>query len=61
MLQGIKSVLVGVTEEGKDEPSSALGYGLSLALQAEAHVTVQAAALKSSSTTPLSAAMQWGW
>jgi nucleotide-binding universal stress UspA family protein len=46
MLQGIKSVLVGVTEEGKDEPSSALAYGLSLALQAEAHVTVHAAALK---------------
>jgi nucleotide-binding universal stress UspA family protein len=46
MLKALKSVLVGVTEEGKEEPSSALAYGLSLARQAEAHVTVQAASLK---------------
>lgn len=46
MLQAVKSVLVGVTEEGKEEPSSALAYGLSLARQADAHVTVQAASLK---------------
>ncbi len=31
MLQVIKNVLVGITEEGKEEPSSALRYGLSLA------------------------------
>lgn len=33
MLEVIKSVLVGITEEGKEEPSSALAYGLSLAGQ----------------------------
>ena len=46
MLQVIKNVLVGITEEGKEEPSSALRYGLSLAQQAGAHVTVHAASLK---------------
>ncbi|MGQ3675635.1 universal stress protein [Xanthobacter sp. TB0139] len=46
MLQNIKSVLVGMTEEGMDEPSSALSYGLSLAHQAGAHATIQAASLK---------------
>jgi nucleotide-binding universal stress UspA family protein len=47
MVQNIKSVLIGLTKEfGPDETSSALGYGLSLAQQAEAHVTVQAAAVK---------------
>lgn len=46
MIQNIKSVLVGLTEEGRDEPSSALAYGMSLAAQAGAHITVQAAAVK---------------
>ncbi|MDQ0506530.1 universal stress protein [Xanthobacter agilis] len=46
MLQNIRSVLIGMTEEGTDEPSSALGYGLSLARQAGAHATIQAASLK---------------
>jgi nucleotide-binding universal stress UspA family protein len=47
MLQSIKSVLVGLTEEGDaQEASSALGYGMSLARQAEAHVTVQAASVR---------------
>ncbi|MGE4371697.1 MAG: universal stress protein [Xanthobacter sp.] len=46
MLHNIKSVLVGMTEEGMDEPSSALSYGLSLAHQAAAHATIQAASLK---------------
>jgi len=46
MIQGIKSVLIGLTLENEDEPSSALGYGLSLAYQAGAHATVQAASLK---------------
>ncbi len=46
MLQNIKSVLIGMTEEGIDEPSAALSYGLSLAQQAGAHATVQAASLK---------------
>lgn len=46
MLQNIRSVLIGMTEEGIDEPSSALSYGLSLARQAGAHATIQAASLK---------------
>lgn len=47
MLQSIKSVLVGLTEEGDvQEASAALGYGMSMARQAGAHVTVQAASLK---------------
>ncbi|NBJ13114.1 universal stress protein [Microvirga arsenatis] len=47
MIGNIKSVLIGLTKEfGPDETSSALGYGLSLAQQAGAHVTVQAASLK---------------
>ncbi len=42
-----KSVLVCVTEDKAEEnPSSALGYGLSLAGAAGAHLTVQAASLK---------------
>lgn len=45
MLKSIKSVLVGLTEEGKNEASSALGYGLSLAHAAKAHLTVEAASL----------------
>lgn len=47
MLQNIRSLLIGITEEGEaEERSSALAYGLSLARQASAHVTVQAASLK---------------
>jgi nucleotide-binding universal stress UspA family protein len=47
MLQNIHSILIGITEEGDaEERSSALAYGLSLARQANAHVTVQAASLK---------------
>jgi nucleotide-binding universal stress UspA family protein len=47
MLQQIKSVLIGVTEEGNDqEVSSALRYGISLAQDAGAHATIQAAAVK---------------
>ncbi|MGQ3672569.1 universal stress protein [Xanthobacter sp. TB0136] len=46
MVQNIKSVLIGMTEEGLDEPSSALGYGISLARQANAHATIQASSLK---------------
>ncbi len=46
MLNQIKSVLIGMTEEGIDEPSSALSYGLSLARQANAHATIQASSLK---------------
>lgn len=46
MLQNIKSVFIGMTEEGVDEPSAALGYGLSLAQKSGAHATIQAASLK---------------
>ena len=47
MLQNVHSILIGVTEEGDaEERSSALAYGLSLAGEAGAHVTVQAASLK---------------
>ncbi|WP_262266424.1 universal stress protein [Microvirga yunnanensis] len=47
MLQNIRSILIGITEEGDaEERSAALPYGLSLARQADAHVTVQAASLK---------------
>lgn len=46
MPQNIKSVLVGITEEGIDEPSSALSYAISLAQKSGAHATIQAAALK---------------
>ncbi len=46
MLHHIKSVLIGMTEEGLDEPSSALSYGISLARQANAHATIQASSLK---------------
>ena len=42
MLTGIKSVFVAVTEEGREEPSAALGYALSLAKQANAHLIVEA-------------------
>jgi nucleotide-binding universal stress UspA family protein len=47
MIENIRSVLIGLTKEfGPDETSSALGYGLSLAQQANAHATVQAASVK---------------
>ncbi|WP_414474641.1 universal stress protein [Microvirga sp. M2] len=47
MLENIRSILIGMTEEGDaEERSSVLAYGLSLARQADAHVTVQAASLK---------------
>lgn len=46
MLQNIKSVLIGMTEEGIDEPSAALAYGISLAEKSGAHATIQAASLK---------------
>lgn len=45
MIGNVRSVLVALTKEfGEDEASAALGYGLSLAREAGAHLTVQAAA-----------------
>lgn len=47
MLESIKSILVGLTEQGEQgEAASALGYALSLARDAGAHATIQAASLK---------------
>lgn len=47
MVQNIKSILIGLTKEfGRDETSSALAYGISLAQQAGAHATIQAASIK---------------
>jgi nucleotide-binding universal stress UspA family protein len=44
-LSGIRDVLVGVTvESDREEASSAIGYGLTLAKAAGAHLTVQSAA-----------------
>ena len=40
-----KKCVCWVDEEGKEESSSALGYGLSLAQTANAHLTVQVASL----------------
>ncbi|MCP4562965.1 MAG: universal stress protein [Bosea sp.] len=46
MLTGIKSVFVAITEEGLKESHAALGYALSLAKAANAHLTVEAAATR---------------
>lgn len=46
-LTGIRDVLVGLTEEGcGGEAAASLGYGLTLARDAGAHLTVQSAALR---------------
>ncbi|SIR39631.1 Universal stress protein family protein [Bosea sp. TND4EK4] len=44
MIDGIKSVLVTLAQEGRDDDGSAFQYGLSLARKAGAHLTVQAPA-----------------
>lgn len=47
MLANVKNILVGLTyEPAEDEVSSALAYGLSLAREANARLTVQASSLK---------------
>ncbi|KRE11283.1 hypothetical protein ASE63_20210 [Bosea sp. Root381] len=46
MTPSIKSVFTAFTEEGQGELSAALGYALSLAQQAGAHLTIQAAAMR---------------
>ncbi|POR47115.1 universal stress protein [Bosea psychrotolerans] len=46
MIEGIKNVLVTIAEEGRGKETSAFEYGLSLARQANAHLTVQAAAAR---------------
>ena len=57
MIQGIKSILMGLTKEfGPDEASSALSYGMSLAQHAGAHAAVVAASCGWFYPTPSSAA-----
>jgi nucleotide-binding universal stress UspA family protein len=47
MTEGLKDILIAVTKEhGPDETSSALSYGVSLAQQANAHATVEAASVR---------------
>ncbi|QEL24402.1 universal stress protein [Bosea sp. F3-2] len=46
MAPSIKSIFTAYTEEGQGELESALGYALSLAQQAGAHLTIQAAAMR---------------
>ncbi|MCO5090318.1 universal stress protein [Bosea sp. (in: a-proteobacteria)] len=46
MASSIKSIFTAYTEEGQGEQESALGYALSLAQQAAAHLTIQAAAMR---------------
>ena len=46
MAPSIKSIFTAYTEEGQGEQESALGYALSLAQQAGAHLTIQAAAMR---------------
>lgn len=45
MIENLRSILVGLTKEfgPEEETSSVLGYGMSLAQQAGAHLTIQAA------------------
>ena len=52
MVQNVKSVLVGLTKQfGAEDASSALAYGLSLARESGAHLTVQAASVRLVLTT----------
>jgi nucleotide-binding universal stress UspA family protein len=44
-ISGLKNILIALTEEGSSEPSAALGYAMSLARKADAHVTVNAASV----------------
>lgn len=46
MYDSIKSVLVVFTEEGRGETSAAVPYAMSLAQQAAAHLTLQAASVR---------------
>jgi nucleotide-binding universal stress UspA family protein len=45
MIQGLKDILISLTEKGKPNTSSALNYGLTLASACMAHVTAQAASV----------------
>jgi nucleotide-binding universal stress UspA family protein len=45
-IRDIENILIGLTVEAKDEPTAAVSYGLSLAKQAHAQVTVYAPSAK---------------
>jgi nucleotide-binding universal stress UspA family protein len=45
-IEGIKDILIALTEEGKDETTSALAYAFALARAAGAHLTVEATSIK---------------
>ena len=46
-LPAIRDILVGITEEGRgDEAAASLGYGLTMARAAGAHLTVQSASIR---------------
>jgi hypothetical protein len=46
MIQGPKDVLVSLVEEGKSDRSSALSFGLALAKEAGAHLTLEVASVR---------------
>jgi nucleotide-binding universal stress UspA family protein len=46
MIQGLKNILLSVIEEGESDSSAALGFGLALANEAGAHLTLQVASVR---------------
>jgi nucleotide-binding universal stress UspA family protein len=46
MIQGLRSVLISLIEEGESNNSSEIGFGLALAIEAGAHLTLQVASVK---------------
>ena len=46
MIQGLKNVLISLIEEGESDRSSGLGFGLALANEAGAHLTLQVASVR---------------
>ena len=45
-ITNVKSILVALTEEGREDSAPSLGYALSLASQSDAHLSVLAASMK---------------
>src|SRR4051794_31427777 len=45
-VSNLKSILIALIRERDDQPSAALAYALSLAKVADAHITVEAAAVR---------------
>ena len=46
IIQGLKNVLISLIEEGESDRSSGLGFGLALANEAGAHLTLQVASVR---------------